>query len=71
MIISTLRCLQAFETALWYPEEIANALWHLYFKIAERFYGRPMTEVARGLRGGILLIGPSHPRHEKNVSLLA
>ncbi|XP_046464339.1 uncharacterized protein LOC124210076 isoform X1 [Daphnia pulex] len=42
----------AFETALWYPEEIANAMWNLYSKVAEKFYGRPVDKVVRGLRGG-------------------
>ncbi len=44
--------LKAFETALWYPEEIANALWNLHSKVAEKYYGRPITCVPRGLRGG-------------------
>ncbi|XP_057365761.1 uncharacterized protein LOC130686644 isoform X1 [Daphnia carinata] len=42
----------AFETPLWYPEEIANAMWNLYSKVAEKFYGRPLDKVVRGLRGG-------------------
>nr|CAH0099990.1 unnamed protein product [Daphnia galeata] len=42
----------SFETALWYPEEIANAMWNLYSKVAEKFYGKPVDKVVRGLRGG-------------------
>ena len=44
--------LKSFETALWYPEEIANAMWNLYSKVAEKFYGKPVDKVVRGLRGG-------------------
>ena len=43
---------QEYETPLWYPEEVFNALWHLYLKVGECNYGRPPTAGPRGVRTG-------------------
>ena len=45
--------LQNYEIPLWYPEEIANAIWNLYFKIGQKLFGLPGCGVVRGLRGVI------------------
>ena len=49
--------LKTFETALWYPEEIANALLHLFSRVGERCYALSSVYVVERVRQG-LPVGP-------------
>ena len=52
ILVTDTDIVQEFETALWYPEEISNAVWHLYADVAEKYYGRSVSGVVERIRQG-------------------